>query len=58
MSKTETPEILVDVYGTKAPAAAIFNKGAQTISEIKIAADAQKRQGQSGAYHQTTPMKD
>lgn len=56
MSKNENP-ILVDIYGTEAPAAAVFNKGAASVAEIKDAAEKQQRQT-PGAYHQTTPKKD
>jgi hypothetical protein len=45
------PEILTDIYGSTPPKAAEFGRGAQTIADIRDAADKQHRQPQNGGAY-------
>ena len=49
MSKSEKPEILVSVYGDKAPAAAKFGVGTSTREGVQEATDA-RRNAPVGEY--------
>jgi hypothetical protein len=40
MSKDQTDKIFVNVYGTDAPKAAVFNKGARSLKEVQESIDA------------------
>ena len=41
---TKQPDVKVDVYGSKAPAAADFRRGATSVAEIREATDARRNQ--------------
>ena len=56
--KPSKPDMQVDTYGVRnVPEAAKFGVGAQTLAEIKDAADARMAQ-RPGDYYQTPTAKD
>ena len=44
LESAKRPEILVDVYGTRAPDAAVFGRGTSTLEGAAAAAEARRQQ--------------
>ncbi len=57
MSEDIRKDVLVNVYGKNAPAAARFGVGAKSLAEIKQATDARRALSREQSTPKTTPVR-